>query len=472
MDQNTDNSIPNPTPEIQPAVESEVDATPKIIPVQSENEPVEPTLPTVVSPETPALSPTPSPELVPPAPEPAAPTPPAQSIDTADTTSQPAIVSSSFDPTAPTVPTVSPVDQSSMSSAKLDPPSKSKRRLLKPLIAVLVAVVAIGGGSAAAYYGYIVPNEPQNVLMTAVVNSLEQNQTTFAGTLNESSISTSAALTSLKMTMSGSNDATKKAADVALDFNVNGINLSVEARLIDQNVYIKPGDLTPLVALLSSLNAQYTKPATLVAKELSNQWIVIDKSLIDSSGASCLLDSDTTISKSDESLLQSAFLKNTFLSVTSTSSATVAGQTVKQYNAVIDNNKGANFINSIGNLSVFKSLGSCGSGKSQKLPTAKGDGKTEAVTIWVDSQNKRVVKVSYTPSDQVIAQSHTKGSLDITFGYKATPIDTPANALPAEQVLQQIQTQLNASGLGGNLLGAVSNKTHLNIAASRLQESL
>src|SRR6266545_1720262 len=56
-------------------------------------------------------------------------------------------------------------------------PKKSKKGLLIGLI-VAAAVVIFGGASAAAYLGYVVPNKPENVLKTALINSFSTDKVT------------------------------------------------------------------------------------------------------------------------------------------------------------------------------------------------------------------------------------------------------------------------------------------------------
>ncbi len=472
MDPNTQNPPANPlppeTPPVPPVAQPPVTPAPPEPPAPT----VPPTQPTVISPETPALSPTPIAPPVAPAPMQAnTPLPPPVAPIVAPST-EPAIVSGSFDETSPNSPVVSTIDQTSINSVPQSASPNSKSKVIKLVLVILLAIVVIAGGSAAAYFGYVVPNKPENVLATSIVNSLEQPQTTFDGNVKATQVDASASVSNLTMAIKGSSDATKKASDVNLKVSINGYSFNVEGRLINKNIYIKPGDLSVAVSVLSSLNPAYAKPAALIAKELSNQWIVIDKSLLDASGAGCLIDDSPSITKADETIIQNGYTKNTFLSVKSTSSDTVAGVSAKKYDTIIDNNKAAKFINSISNISALKSVGSCGTSKSTSVSNIKGDGKSEEVTIWVDSKNKRVVKVSYTPSAQVIAESHTKGLATINFGYKAVNIDTPANALPAEQIIQQVEGQLNQAGLGGNILGTIGNKTHFNIAASKLQENL
>src|SRR6266576_6116904 len=63
--------------------------------------------------------------------------------------------------------------------------SKRSKRLPRKAILVpaLVMLVLLGGG-AAAYFGYYVPNKPENVLRQAIENSLTEHQATSTGTVD------------------------------------------------------------------------------------------------------------------------------------------------------------------------------------------------------------------------------------------------------------------------------------------------
>jgi hypothetical protein len=64
------------------------------------------------------------------------------------------------------------------------PKQKRRFRFKKQLAIVLVVMVALLGGSAAAYLGYYMPNKSQNILAQAVSNTLQQHQITSTGSFD------------------------------------------------------------------------------------------------------------------------------------------------------------------------------------------------------------------------------------------------------------------------------------------------
>src|SRR5262245_9196840 len=61
------------------------------------------------------------------------------------------------------------------------PPKKGGK--FKKVALVLGAVLIVGGASAAAYVGVILPNKPENVLKQALVNSSQETQVSYKGTV-------------------------------------------------------------------------------------------------------------------------------------------------------------------------------------------------------------------------------------------------------------------------------------------------
>jgi len=187
----------------------------------------------------------------------------------------------------------------------------------------------------------------------------------------------------------------------------------------------------------------------------------------------CIRDS----SKSDQQTIQDAYLKNTFFKVTSTSSDNVNGQNADKYMTTVDNDKAAAFINQLESSTIGKSAKSCGSSSSSNSsPTpAKGDGKTENMTFWVDKVNNRIVQVYFKPQAQNISGTKTSGDLSLSFGYTVPPIQAPTGALPAEQVINQLAPAFSAPPSGPSTLGKLSKPPkpiNLNTAARIFRQAL
>lgn len=343
-------------------------------------------------------------------------------------------------------------DASASAAAPTQSPSgpSDKARSYKKFLIVLAAVLVIAGGSAAAYIGVILPNKPINALKIALSNSLQQPQSSFKGTLATDPASTGGV--ALKADISGAADSAAKAADFNLNLTVSGVTFPVEARLVNQNIYVKPGDLSTIAGLANVYSPGIGKLATALSSQLSNKWIVIDSTLLNQSGAGCLLNADWAINKADIQLLNNAYDKssNSFVTIQSTSADTVNGQSAKKFVLSIDNDKLAAYGNdkTLDNLSLVKSAQKCDKNATKSVSNAKGDHGKTPLTVWVGA-NKRITKIAYT--------SAKKGSLTVTFDYNKVSIAAPANAEPAMQVLAGIQKAAAADPALLNLLGGGSS---------------
>lgn len=339
------------------------------------------------------------------------------------------------------------------SSAPAQSPSGSsvKSGSSKKFLVALVAILVIALGSAAAYVGIIVPNKPINALKIALSNSLQQPQSSFKGTLT----SDPGASVAYNANFSGATDSTAKAADLTLNLTVSGVTFPIEARLVNQNVYIKPGDLSTIAGLANAYSPGVGGLATMLSSQLSNKWIVIDSTLLNQSGAGCILNADWTVTKADINLLNKAYDNkgNSFVTVQSTGADSVNGQKAKKFVLTIDNDKLAAFGNdkTLDNLSLVKSAQKCDKNATKNVTAAKGDHGKTPLTVWV--ANKRIVKIAYQDP------AKKNGSLAITIDYNKVSITAPANAKPAVQVLTEIEQAAAANPAMANLLGGGASPT-------------
>jgi hypothetical protein len=317
--------------------------------------------------------------------------------------------------------------------------SNGRFHLSRRVLTIIAAVVVLAGASAAAYVGVVVPNKPQNVLRNALINTIQARQSTVKGSFEGSS---SGVAYKVADTMSQNSDA--KAADIKLDITVTGVTFPIEGRLADKNIYVKVGDLSTITSLLNAASPQAGDLAKSLSSKLSNQWIVIDSTLLKQAGADCSLNVSWGITKADTKVLSDAYSKHQFVVVKAAGSDVVNGKKVAKYNVTLDNDKSSAFGNdkSLDNLSLAKSLTKCDKSATHSAVTAyKGNHKTTALTVWVDKGSKRIAKVAYQ-----VNSGNSKGTLTGTFDYGNVSIQAPTGAKPAVQVLSELETALGGSG--------------------------
>lgn len=379
-----------------------------------------------------------------------------------DTVAAPGIVAPAAVPTAPTPQvfgSTEPAPQTQPVSAQTP---VRKRSLKKPLIIAGVLVLAIAGASVAAYAAVIVPNKPENVLLSALDNTLQQKQVSYKGSINITSNDTAG-----KVEIDGAHDGLKHADDVTLNVTTSGITLPVEARLVDKNAYIKFGDLTPVTTLLSAYaGAQATDLVKVVNQQVSNKWITIDSTLLAQSGADCVLNSDLSLTKDDVALLKSQYKANPFAMIESSASDNVNGQAVTKYQLSIDDDKAVKYGASLDKLSLVNALTKCNK-DSMKTGAAVGDHDKTPLTVWVNRQTKQIVQIAY-QSTAAGAKKGVKGSGQISFAYAPVSITAPSGSTPAITVFTNLQKALNTGrpGVGSpsaldftGLLGGVGAQT-------------
>lgn len=319
-------------------------------------------------------------------------------------------------------------------------------------------MLVIGGGSAAAYFAVVVPNEPANVLKSALVNSLQQKQSSFKGTLEASSGTGGLAL---KADIDGASNSTAKTADIQLNLTVSGVSFPVEARLVKDNVYIKVGDISTIANLIGAYSPDAGSLATTLSNQLSNKWIVIDSTLLDESGASCVLNTNWGLTQADIQLLENQYNKNPFTTIQSTASDSVNGQPAEKFVLSIDDDKATAYGNSktLYNLSIVKAVQKCYKSATTlpSTPNATGDHGKTPVTVWVDKSSKRIVKVAF--QDNSAKQGGATGSFTTTISYAPVSIAAPPNAEPAVQVLTEIEKDAAASPGLSNLFSGLNSTT-------------
>jgi len=380
----------------------------------------------------------------------------------------PVVVSGGFAPDGamPPMPGYpSPVGQEA--GAPPPPPASGQGHRFKRLLVVLTGLVVLASGSAAAYYGLVVPNQPANVLKTAIVNTLKQNSVNYKATVDYQPNS-GATIAPLRLTVSGSRNAAAKTSDTVITFNGYGTDLSLEARFVNNNLYVKVGDLSTLAALAGQYVPSLANTATTISKDLSNQWIVVDQTLLDQGGIGCVINSSFSISQADINLLSSDYAKHPFLNIKNTSSASVNGQAAEEFQVNIADNTAAGFIQNIGNLSAIKHLETCkgvtNTNTSSSLASIKGDTSTTALNIWVSKSNKQIVQMSLPDTAKYMSSVQGKVNNLLTLNYTNASITAPANA---ESVLAlytklapALQSALGASGLNiSNLFSGLGGGT-------------
>jgi hypothetical protein len=322
---------------------------------------------------------------------------------------------------------------------------KPPKKFLKGLLIALLAVVIIGGGSAAAYEGVIVPNKPANVLKTSLVNSLQEKEANFSGTV-QAQINSGIAY---KIAYSGAEDSSTKSSDIKLNLTVSGVVFPVEARLVGGNIYIKVGDLSDIASLVKAYSPSASTIVSSLSSQVSNKWFEVDSTLIDEAGStSCVLNTNLSLTKADVQLLEDQYGKNPFATIDSSSNVTLNGVKTEEFVLSINDNKLAPFAKGLNNLSIVKSLESCDKGTTPTSETSSlADNDTTPLTIWVNKSTKRIVQISSHSTTQDKSKSGVVASGTVDLNYSPVSITAPQNAEPVTQLISSLETSLGGSSV-------------------------
>ncbi len=300
------------------------------------------------------------------------------------------------------------------------------------------AVLVVGGIGAAAYYGIVVPNKPENVLKSSVKNLLEADQSSGSGKATMSGKD----IPGITVGYSLQTDKTKPAAAGKVDASVSGVNIPFEFVVIDKSAYLKVGDLTTLKGLASGFaGPEAGKMVDKVASSVSNKWIEFDESLIKTVSKNECDVLGSTISQDELNQIMDIYEKNSFVTIKSTSQDTVDGKKLTKYDLGLDKNTANSFANDLKQVDIFKKLEKCGggSGGEAQKEADQFNGTTE-LSVWVDKGAKKIEKIAFKVSD-----SEATLDADYVFNDKQVSIQKPENSVPAMQVITELQPLLGGS---------------------------
>lgn len=343
----------------------------------------------------------------------------------------------------PQLASVPPLESPEVSNVSAAVPVRKKKRLGAVLIAA-AAVFVIAAGSAAGYFGYVVPNKPENILKAALGNALTNQAGQSKGELEISGQGASATVS-----FDSKMDAKQKLAQLAFELTVSGLSLPAEVRYADESAFVKIGDVSALktLAQLTGLDGALLDELFATAEQtVVGKWIEIDKTVIGQSDeAKCTLEADWTLSEGDAALLQEAYAQNEFVTIKSHSDDTVGGRAAVKYELDFDATKAQQFSEDkkLEELSVLARLSDCAEATTEEgVEDQVTDGlEATTMTVWVDKDTKHFSRYA-----MAAASEGTKIAVNATLGYEPVSVDRPENTTPIMDVIAEFQRVLGQGG--------------------------
>ncbi len=226
----------------------------------------------------------------------------------------------------------------------------------RKLYLIVAGLIVLLGGSAEAYYGVILPNKPNNVVVSAVSNLYSSNQ---PGSFDISVISknsNSEALGSdVTVSAKGGYDANQNIkADVRVEVSAFKLTSSFIVRPKDKEMYVKVEELP---ALLQTIAGSQSSPSLdALAKKLDANWLRVSADDLKTAGYltteqatmanKCIDGYNTYLTGQRDTLksnLTSAYKANMFIKATKAGTETINGVKTTKYKLEIDQSKAHNF---------------------------------------------------------------------------------------------------------------------------------
>lgn len=354
----------------------------------------------------------------------------------------------SAEPAATDVPLSTPASQP-QNPQTFTPKQPGNRKKLGFLAAVVIGVIVLLGGSAAAYYGLVVANKPENVLKKAFDNISTQHKAKFDGKFTYESTDEKAVLKAVNVAFNGAADADTNAFQSAIEVTASGVKVPFELRHVDKSLFFKVGDLSSVKGLAQSAAPQYAGIVDAVNQKIANQWIEVDETLLKQAKSDCILNSSFMLTKEDVELLQKRYKEVPFAKVAKTSDDKVNGRAAIKYEIEIDDNKGAEYAKGLQELSLVKKLKQCYPEETSAAgsdTSSLADNDITPLILWVDKGSKQIVKLAGHSTKQDEEKDKLKADFEVTLQYGSVSIDKPADAKPFMQIFGDI-TELFSGGI-------------------------
>jgi|GEM_PF-3596157 len=296
------------------------------------------------------------------------------------------------------------------------------------VMVILAVVLLLGGGSAAAYFGYVLPNKPENKMLSAFGNLASQKNVSLEGNViyTTQTSSDGGSTSSYKIAL----NTTQNQLSLAGSTVVSGSKVPFELRYLDKTVYVKISGLDKVGQ--PGYTNESIAPYIGIIKQVNNQWYSIDSSFTQQFGigSSCYDNASLAFTKADIATIKAAYKKHPLFKIKSSSAETVDGTATTKY--IVDPASGAEasaFTGELKDLSMVKKINNCSGNSLDKVTTdaksqiADDSGTTNTLAIYI-SKDKQLKKIELTSKDK----SGSSAKIDGTFSYAPVSVTKPEGA--------------------------------------------
>ena len=329
-----------------------------------------------------------------------------------------------------------------------------KRKAKGVIVGLVAAIIVLAGGSAAAYFGIIVPNRPENILRSALRNTLQQKYVTATADLSGKDPTTP----NYKLHAVIKADVDKKSVSANTSFTVKGFTIPIEGRLVDDEAFFKVGDISEILNIWGVLSPKTKGLADALNPKISNQWVSIDSTLLKDAGITDC-EQSVSLSEKDYGQIDKLYEQHRFVTIDKVSSDQVNKRSAGKYELTIVDNKSADFFDSLDELPAVKKMNECFN-KSTKKATGdeeitaqannplKNNDKTP-LTVWIDKKTKLITKVASHSSEQD-RKKGIEGTGEVVFDYQPVKIEKPTGAHSITRYFDDILKLFVDTQVGGD----------------------
>lgn len=324
---------------------------------------------------------------------------------------------------------------------------------------VVLGVSAVGLIVAGGYFGVYLPNQPENLLKSAVDNTLKLTSVSGSGTASFTSKGDNSVSGTVDYKIKA--DSEKNVAASEVEVSISGAKVPLEIRSVDKSIYLKVGDLGSLSTLANLAQPGSGQAVNEISKTISDQWIEIDESLTQtvSQGNECsALTGQLALSDDDRQEIMDIYGESSFVQINSSSDEKINDKDAVKMELGFDEDKAKEFANNLEQTNLAKELKKCTGNeesseeaeeKTDEMNTPEGDLK---FYVWVDKSSKTFAKFEITASSDEVDLS-----LDFTFNDEEVDVQKPEGAKPLLEVLGGFGSLLG--GLGGLTTGGDVDST-------------
>ncbi len=352
-------------------------------------------------------------------------------------------------PATPEAPPAPPVDDSNMPAFMRDPtatdvpppPAGGKKKGL--IIGIIAGALLLVGGAAAYYFAYMVPNKPENVLKSALVNTFSKDKVTSLSFEGNATVTEKESDTKFSMDFSGGGDQDGKLTFTSsIDATVT--NVTVDFRSVDgKTYYAKVGGLAGLPELMAQSGNEVAAMYAPLLSAINDQWYEINQSFIEQiTGKSSVT---PTLSDADRQKIAKAYEDNPFLSVKETlADEKIAGVDSHHYKVVIDGPKLQAFVSAVEAAKLENT------GLTPEMLTSLKDGingvnfANYPVDVWVAKDSKLFTQFAFSAQNDEVAATLRLTLKDYN---KPITVEKPEGAKSILEVLNSFYQAFLGTGI-------------------------